>query len=134
MSKVKLIVRSYNSLDFGNVTEIVQSLAKDQHIVGIIETEFEPEEDGGVRASDGIETVIELSDINNLQGRMLTIAEASCSDPEQRKALKDLIKQEVWSWYTERMDELSRAWRFDKGYEANEPFKNKHEPGSANPK
>ena len=35
---------------------------------------------------------------NNRQGRILTILEASITDKEQLKALKDLITQELWKW------------------------------------
>lgn len=41
---------------------------------------------------------VDSSDINNLVGRMLTVVDASISDQEQRKALKDIVKQNVWSW------------------------------------
>lgn len=29
---------------------------------------------------------------------MLTLADAAFGDPEQRKAFKDLIRQDVWAW------------------------------------
>ena len=36
--------------------------------------------------------------ISHLEGRMLTLVDASISDPEQRKALKDLFRQDIWTW------------------------------------
>lgn len=41
---------------------------------------------------------LDHTDINNLIGKMLTVVDASISDSEQRKALKDIVKQNVWSW------------------------------------
>jgi hypothetical protein len=123
MSKVKLIIRKRNSLDFGEVTDVVLNLQKSDRVIGIVETDFEPEDDGSVRASDGLDPVVTIENINHLMGQVLTLVEASTIDPEQRKAAKDLYKQTVWGWYTGLNDGLSRAWRFDKGYESNEPRK-----------
>lgn len=41
---------------------------------------------------------IEVSELSNLEGRMLTIVDASISDPVQRKAMKDIVSQSVWTW------------------------------------
>lgn len=117
MSKVKLILDN-NSLDFGEVTDIVLTLKEGERVRGIVETDFEPNDKGERRVSDGVDTVIYIEDINNLVGRIKTLIEASISDPEQRKASKDVFNNEIWSWYTGRLETLSRTWRFDKGYES----------------
>ena len=119
MSKVKLIVEKRNSLDFGYVSGEVLPLKEGERVRGIVETDFEPDENGDQRVSDGLDVVIYIEDINNLVGRIKTLIEASTSDPEQRKAAKDVFNNEIWSWYTGRSETLSRAWRHDKGYETN---------------
>lgn len=39
--------------------------------------------------------------IGNLEGRMLTLIEASIQDVEQRRALKDIVRQTIWNWAIE---------------------------------
>ncbi len=39
-------------------------------------------------------------DVKHLLGRVLTIIDASISDIEQKKAVKDLIKEEIWGNYS----------------------------------
>ncbi len=39
--------------------------------------------------------------IGNLEGKMLTLIEASIQDLEQRKALKDIVRQTIWTWAIE---------------------------------
>ncbi len=39
--------------------------------------------------------------ISNLEGKMLTLIEASIQDVEQRRALKDIVRQTVWNWAIE---------------------------------
>jgi hypothetical protein len=41
---------------------------------------------------------IEMNDISNLVGQLLTIADASFQDKQQREAVKSLIKNTVWDW------------------------------------
>lgn len=48
--------------------------------------------------------------LQNLEGKLLTIIDASFSDEIQRKAVKDLISQVVWKW----------QWEFDSNF-ANHP-------------
>jgi len=33
-----------------------------------------------------------------IEGKILTIIDASVSDPIQRKAMKDIASSEIWSW------------------------------------
>lgn len=39
--------------------------------------------------------------IQDLEGRILTLVDASISDPVQRKALKNLFSPMIWSWAIE---------------------------------
>lgn len=39
--------------------------------------------------------------IQDLEGRILTLVDASISDPVQRKALKNLFSPMIWSWAME---------------------------------
>jgi hypothetical protein len=39
--------------------------------------------------------------ISQLEGKMLTLIEASIQDTEQRKALKDIVRQTIWGWAIE---------------------------------
>lgn len=118
MSKVKLIMDERNSLDFGKVSDVVLTLKEDERVRGIVETDFEPNDKGERQTSDNLDPVIYIEDMNNLVGRIKTLVEASISDPEQRKAAKDVFNNEIWGWYTGRSETLGRAWRFDKGYES----------------
>lgn len=43
-------------------------------------------------------------DIQTLEGRLLTIVDASFSDPIQRKAFKDLIRKEIWFNWVRYLD------------------------------
>lgn len=43
--------------------------------------------------------IVEHYDIDNLVGKLLTYVDATYSDPMQRSAHKDLIRQSVWDWY-----------------------------------
>ena len=36
--------------------------------------------------------------ISDLEGKLLTLIEASIQDLEQRRALKGIIRQSVWGW------------------------------------
>ena len=36
--------------------------------------------------------------IGMLEGRVLTLVDATFGDPEQRKAFKDVIRQTIWEW------------------------------------
>jgi hypothetical protein len=127
MSKVKLIVDHRNSLAYGEVLELAKDLRvpEDQRIIGIVRTDFDPEENGDVRTSDDLDPVINIDNINYLVGQVLTLVEGTIADPDQRKAAKDLHKQVIWNWYTGHMETLTRTWRFDKGYETDKPLTDK---------
>lgn len=45
-----------------------------------------------------IEAKLEMNDVSNLVGKLLTIADASFTDKQQREGVKSLIKQIVWAW------------------------------------
>ena len=36
--------------------------------------------------------------MKNLEGRLLTLIEATTSDKTQREALKSLVRQNIWEW------------------------------------
>ena len=36
--------------------------------------------------------------IGTLGGELLTLVDASIGDPQQRKALKDIVRKTVWEW------------------------------------
>ena len=120
MSKVELIVEPKNSLPSGELVTTEVQLPEDITIVGVIRSEFEPDYNNIVRVNDDITPVIHMQDMNNLIGKLMTQIEASTTDPEQRKATKDVFMRLTWEWYTNRVEALTRAWRFDKGYEKNE--------------
>lgn len=42
--------------------------------------------------------VISTHSIGDLEGRVLTLIDASMSDPVQRKAMKDLLRPMIWNW------------------------------------
>lgn len=56
-------------------------------------------------------TIVERRDINALVGQLLTYVDATFSDPEQRKAHKDIIKQIV---YQSHLDWQYRATEYIK--------------------
>jgi len=119
MSKVKLIVETVNGLSANKVEDIKLELPDKFRVTGIVRTDFTPESDGSVRASDDIEIVIGTDQINYIVGKLLTLVEATFTDQEQRKATKDLVMQTMWNWYEAMSQANSHAWRVDKGFEKN---------------
>lgn len=119
MSKVKLIVVKRHSLHNAEMRDIKIELPEDTKITGIVRSDFEEAADGTKRDSDDIDLVITWDNINNLVGQLLTLVDATFSDGEQRKAMKDIFMDRVWKWY-EATDAVNvRAWRVDKGIENN---------------
>lgn len=54
--------------------------------------------------SKSIKTVeynFKSGDISMLEGILLTIADASFQDQEQRRAFKDILRQNIWRWAIE---------------------------------
>lgn len=45
-----------------------------------------------------VEVKIEMNDVSRLIGKLLTIADASFADKQQREGVKSIIKQTVWAW------------------------------------
>lgn len=123
MSTVELLVKKRHSLLDDDMIATGIKLPENTEIIGIVRSDFEPEEGGIIQSSDDIEPVLDLNTINYLTGQILTLVEATIADPDQRKAAKDMFKQTVWGWYTGYTNELSRAWRRAKGYEINKPLK-----------
>src|SRR3990167_1178817 len=99
MSRVKLLVRPKgNSLGSYKVIEIDQNIANDVKVEAVVQTDFDPAEDGSRQTSDNLDPVVYVENMNNLTGRILTIADAAFQDPEQRKAAKDLLTKATWDW------------------------------------
>lgn len=48
-----------------------------------------------------VEVKLEMNDVSNLVGQLLTLADASFQDKQQRDGYKSMIKQIVWGWGTE---------------------------------
>lgn len=44
---------------------------------------------------------VHSNDLRYLSGKILTIIDASIADQEQRKAMKDIATQAIWSWALE---------------------------------
>ncbi len=38
--------------------------------------------------------------VGNLEGQWLTLIDATFSDPQQRKAMKDIVRRMIWDWDT----------------------------------
>ena len=111
MSKVKLIVKSYHTLDAGRMTSTQIDLPESMEIVGVVRTDFEPDASGAVRTSDDLAAVIDVDDMNNIVGKVLTLIDATFTDKEQRQAMKDIFKAELWNWHTALIDRLVPAWK-----------------------
>jgi hypothetical protein len=45
----------------------------------------------------------------DLVGKMLTVVDASVSDPAQRKAVKDLVEQSLWGAFFNYAESLRQA-------------------------
>jgi hypothetical protein len=121
MSKVKLIVfegygTTYRPYIDSNseVIDLKLNIPDTHSIAGVIRTDFDADPDGSRRASDALTPVIECDRINNLVGRLLTQIDATFSDPEQRKAMKDLFTQIAWGWYEGQTDQLREPWQENK--------------------
>jgi len=122
MAKVKLITQEGYGTErnpiIGGSEKVITldlKLDKNEHIRGVVIYDFDVEEDGSRRSSDDILPVIPYEFINNLVARLLKIVDASYPDGEQRKAVRDLIMGEAWSWYNGQTDnDLREAWRKDK--------------------
>jgi len=46
------------------------------------------------------------SNFRNLEGKMLTICDATFSDKEQREAFKRIIKNELRNWFSDEIDNV----------------------------
>lgn len=53
---------------------------------------------------EGLCVLINFDEIYNLKGRLLTIVDAAVSDPEQRKAQKDLVWRALREWAEDLFD------------------------------
>ena len=55
-------------------------------------------------AGDSNALIMDYKDFQNLMGKLLTYVDATFSDPEQRKAHKDIVKNTLWSIEREMRD------------------------------
>lgn len=108
MSKVLLVIGK--QLD-SRVLDINIRLDEDEKVYGIIRTDHDPNDKGERQVSPDIDPMIYMGYINHLTGKLLTFADASFSDIEQRSAFKDMLKQITWNWYTAHSETLSYAYR-----------------------
>src|SRR5438445_7784606 len=121
MSKVKLVIaegygseaRPYRGGD--EVINLNLEVPYTHSITGIIRTEFDPDKDRSVQVSDDLIPVVPLFCFNHLVGKLLTLTDATFSDPEQRKAFKDVLRQIAYDWHHGMVDNLVSPWRKDKG-------------------
>lgn len=44
--------------------------------------------------------------VGNLEGQWLTLVDATFSDPQQRKAMKDLVRRMIWDWDIQIIDRI----------------------------
>lgn len=49
---------------------------------------------------------LQHEDISQLEGRILTIIDASIAEPRQNKATKDLIRQAIWFNWANQLDRV----------------------------
>jgi hypothetical protein len=121
MSKIKLVIaEGYGTdnkpyLGGDSVIDLNLEVPDTHSITGIIRTDFDEDTDGSKRISDDLIPVVSYDRINYLVGKLLTVVDASFSDMEQRKAVKDLIKQIPWDWHNSMTESLVLPWRKDKG-------------------
>lgn len=105
MSKVKLVfVKSYLEIPtfkdtFTSDIEVDVPEGFDQiHLIGA--RVYEPENvQSTFPSGDFNACILEHHDVSNLVGQLLTYIDATFTDPEQRKAHKDIVKEKVYSWH-----------------------------------
>lgn len=76
------------------------------HLIGARVWQPKTSEDG-LPPGDADAVIYDYNDTNDLLGRLLTYIDATYSDPEQRKAHKDIVKKIVW----DRVAEISERAR-----------------------
>jgi len=86
-------------------------LGQDEHVRAVIEYNFPIEADGSQRVGEDYEPVVTIAHMNNLNGKLMTLVEATFSDPEQRHAMKDIFGQTIWGWYMGNMDSIGNSIR-----------------------
>lgn len=110
--KLSIITADVNNGLYGQEkVEGVVELDDRRGVKGVVLNNFAPDSDGTKRISSEILPCIGINDMNNLSGKLMTIIDASFSDKEQRKAMKDVISQSTWGWFHDRLDSLGRVDR-----------------------
>lgn len=104
-SKVKLVfVKSFLEIPthkdtFASDIEVDVPDGFDQiHLIGarVYEAEGAP---AGMPSGDYNACILEHNDVSSLVGQLLTYIDATFTDPEQRKAHKDIVKEKVYGWH-----------------------------------
>lgn len=49
-----------------------------------------------------IKYVVYLVQVSSLEGKILTLIDATISDKEQKRAVKDLASQMIWAWLEDK--------------------------------
>lgn len=114
MSKVKLVVKPHRTLSNGSVVSTEVSVPENMQIVGVIRTDFDKDDEGIRRVSDDLAAVLSVDDINVIVGKLLTVIDATFVDKEQRQAMKDIFKTELWSWEQILVQRITPAWEEDR--------------------
>lgn len=60
--------------------------------------------DSPLNGDQPLYALLGYGDIQTLEGRLLTIVDASFSDTQQRKAFKDLVRQAIWWHWVPELD------------------------------
>lgn len=58
----------------------------------------EIEVDSPLNGTQPLFALLGYGDVQTLEGKLLTLVDASFADPTQRKAVKDLVRQAIW-WH-----------------------------------
>jgi hypothetical protein len=66
--------------------------------------------EGSPRRSFGCNPII--SGVDNLVGQLLTLADATFTDLNQRKAFKDIVKKTVWGWNMQNENRVDEVFKF----------------------
>ena len=60
--------------------------------------------------------------VGNLEGQWLTIVDATFSDREQRRAMKDIIRKTIWDWDIKILDGICPERKIDSVYPNGKPY------------
>lgn len=58
-----------------------------------------------LNGSQPLFALLGYNDIQSLEGRLLTLADATFTDPQQRKAFKDILRRTIWFDWVNHLDQ-----------------------------